>query len=342
MEKRVNDFAPRDGILRVRLVGHASSQRCKSDAFIITFNDMVWLVDGGMRGNTDSYERLLELRQAWLGDSRRNAVESEDYKLHITWLVSHFHLDHVQTTIAHTLKSPYIVLDEAIIPPDTLLPADYPMNDDAYFRPMLKEVAEKYQKGAKISTVPVGRDGLSRFTSGGLTLDILPPECDWGTPENIGIMTELYSDGVRDDKRASITVMNSNCLWFVLRMAGRSILLTGDTMKRFPDRSDEPYDRMFRYYSDIIGSHIDIAKWTHHGIARDEAAELVHSLTPEYIIITTVERETASVKYAAAYPDDPARLVRVGAADELLRIDPDGCITHVTGCDVFADFGGKG
>lgn len=340
MEKRVNDFAPHDNILRVRLVGHASAERCKSDAFIITYNDMVWLVDGGMRGNLDSYERLLELRQAWLGD-RRHAVEDEKYKLHITWLVSHFHLDHVQTTVAHTLKSPYIALDEAIITPVTELPPEYPMNDDAYFRPMMGEVIAKYQPGAGITVVDAGRTGIDRRTCGELSLDILPPECDWGTPENIRFMAELYSGGLSDDKRASITVINSNCIWFVFRFAGRSILLTGDTMKRYPDRPDEPYDRMHRLYSDIIGSHVDIVKWVHHGIARDEAAAYVHALSPEYIVITTAERETASEKFAADYPDNEYTVVRVGVADELFRIMSDGSVTEDTGVDIFADIRGE-
>lgn len=341
MEKRVNDFAPHDNILRVRLVGHASAERCKSDAFIITYNDRVWLVDGGMRGNLDSYERLLELRQAWLGD-RRHAAEDEKYKLHITWLVSHFHLDHVQTTVAHTLKSPYIALDEAVIPPVTELPPEYPMNDDAYFRPMTEEVIAKYQPGAGITVVDAGRTGIDRRTYGELSLDILPPECDWGTPENIGFMAELYSGGLRDDKRASITVINSNCIWFVFRFAGRSILLTGDTMKRYPDRADEPYDRMHQLYSEIIGSHVDIVKWVHHGIARDEAAACVHALSPEYIVITTAERETASEKFAADYPDNECTVVRVGAADELFRIMSDGSVTEDTGVDIFADIRGEG
>ena len=35
MEKRVNDFAPHDNILRVRLVGHASAERCKSASGVV-------------------------------------------------------------------------------------------------------------------------------------------------------------------------------------------------------------------------------------------------------------------------------------------------------------------
>ena len=155
-------------------------------------------------------------------------------------------------------------------------------------------------------------------------------------------MAELYSGGLRDDKRASITVINSNCIWFVFRFAGRSILLTGDTMKRYPDRADEPYDRMHQLYSDIIGSHVDIVKWVHHGIARDEAAACVHALSPEYIVITTAERETASEKFAADYPDNECTVVRVGAADELFRIMSDGSVTEDTGVDIFADIRGEG
>ena len=205
-----------------------------------------------------------------------------------------------------------------------------------------EEIIAKYQPGAGITVVDAGRTGIDRRTCGELSLDILPPECDWGTPENIRFMAELYSGGLHDDKRASITVINSNCIWFVFRFAGRSILLTGDTMKRYPDRPDEPYDRMHRLYSDIIGSHVDIVKWVHHGIARDEAAACVHALSPEYIVITTAERETASEKFAADYPDNEYTVVRVGAADELFRIMSDGSVTEDTGVDIFADIRGEG
>lgn len=340
MEKRVNDFAPHDGILRVSLEGHASAKRCKSDAFIITYNDMVWLIDGGMRGNMESYERLLELRQAWLGKSRRHKVEDDDYKLHITWLVSHFHLDHVETTIAHTLKSPYIALDEAIIPPSTLLPADYPVNDDARFRPMTEAVVAKYCCGAKITVSDTGRAGMSRRTFSDVTLDIMPPTRDWGAPENIEKLTELYSGGVRDDKRASVTAINSGSMWFMFRVAGRSILFDGDTMKWSDDRDDEPYDEMGRCYADVIGSHVDIVKWSHHGIVRDPAVKYVSSLSPDYIIITSAERDSASARYAADHPGGKAVIVRVGADDELLRIHPDGRIEHASGISISADIGG--
>ena len=333
----VNDLAPHDDVLRIRCVGHASAERCKSDAFIITYNENVWLIDGGMRGNYDSLCRMLELRQAWLGN-RRHDVDNEKYKLRFTWLASHFHLDHVQETVVHILKSPYFELDEAVIPPPTLLPAKYPMNDDAYFRPMLEKVIEKYQPNAKITAVTAGRGGYERRTAGGMTLDILPPECDWGTPENIGIMTELYSDGVRDDKRASITVINSNCLWHVFGAAGRKVLFTGDTMKRFDDRSDEPYDRMAELWRDVIGEHVDVAKWVHHGIARDTAAAHMHALTPEYIIITSAERETASGVFAERYPHDGAEFVRIAQDDVTFRIHPDGNIEVIVGSDVYADF----
>lgn len=73
----VNDLAPHDDVLRIRCVGHASAERCKSDAFIITYNENVWLIDGGMRGNYDSLCRMLELRQAWLGN-RRHDVDNEN------------------------------------------------------------------------------------------------------------------------------------------------------------------------------------------------------------------------------------------------------------------------
>ena len=44
-----NDFAVRDGILRVHLIGHGEEPP-KSDAFLLEYNGALVLIDGGLIG----------------------------------------------------------------------------------------------------------------------------------------------------------------------------------------------------------------------------------------------------------------------------------------------------
>lgn len=178
--KTANEFARKDGILRVRCVGHAVGRHPKSDAFIITLNDRVWLIDGGMRGNYDAYERLLDLREAWIG-KKSSGVDDETCKLHITCLISHFHVDHVQELVSHILKSPYIAVDEIVFPPETALRPEASRNEDYYYRNVIRETLAEYQPYTKISVLRYGLSGAVHTEYDGLTLDMLPPDSDWGT-----------------------------------------------------------------------------------------------------------------------------------------------------------------
>lgn len=336
----VNELAPRDGVLRVRCVGHATGRPVKSDGFIITLNDRVWLIDGGMRGNYDAYERLLDLREAWLGRKNR-ANDCEECKLHITWLISHFHVDHVQETIAYILKSPYIAVDEIYIPPETVTDPSLEKNEDGYYRPMIYGALEKYQPYACVHRLNYGHDGVVRIEADGMTLDILPPDSDWGTPEKLELISEIHFKGSSAGHHPEIKTMNSNTVWHLFRYAGRSLLFTGDSNKNDAGRSDESVDVMSAIYADMIGDRIDAVKWPHHGIARDAAAGFIHSLDPEYILISTAETETASAEYSRLYPDAKTEYVRIGNEDETFYITPDGNLSVAGGSDVFADFAAK-
>ncbi len=336
-DQRVNDLAPRDGVLRVRCVGHAPGKQKKSDAFIITLNDKVWLIDSGMRGNYDAFCRLLDLREAWLGRKSRG-VDLEERKLHITWLLSHFHVDHVQEAIVHILKSPYIAVDELYIPPKTDLDPSLTKNEDAFFRPLLYSTLEKYQPKARVFELSYGIDGVMHRESDGVTLDILPPDKDWGTPEIMDFISDVHFGGNSAGHHLEVKSINSNSVWHLFRFAGKSLLFTGDSNKCDAEHSDEVVDIMAAEYADIIGGHIDVVKWPHHGLMRDAAAGFVHSLSPDYIMFSTGELETASGAYSGLYPDTDVRYVRVCNEDETFYITPDGHISERTGSDVFSDF----
>ena len=335
--KTANEFARKDGMLRVRCVGHAVGRHPKSDAFIITLNDRVWLIDGGMRGNYDAYERLLDLREAWIGKKSRE-VDDETCKLHITCLISHFHVDHVQELVSHILKSPYIAVDEIVFPPETALRPEASRNEDYYYRNVIRETLAEYQPDTKVSVLRYGLSGVVHTEYDGLTLDILPPDSDWGTDKKLDLLTEIHFGGNAGGHSISIKSINSNSVWHLFRFGGKRLLFTGDSNKNDTERSDESVDLMAAEYSDILGGHIDVLKWPHHGCVRNAAAGFMHSMTPEYIVITTAELETASAEYTERYPDDEAKLMRLASEDIVFYVTADGNLTVRCCSDVFADF----
>ena len=64
----------------------------------------------------------------------------------------------------------------------------------------------------------------------------------------------------------------------------------------------------------------------------------MNSMTPEYIVITTAELETASAEYTERYPDDEAKLMRLASEDIVFYVTADGNLTVRCCSDVFADF----
>ena len=82
-----NDFAARDGILRVHLIGHGEEPP-KSDAFLLEYNGSFTLIDGGLSGCPASLEYLLNIRRKLLSEHSARQ-EDTNCRLRIRVMISH-------------------------------------------------------------------------------------------------------------------------------------------------------------------------------------------------------------------------------------------------------------
>jgi hypothetical protein len=81
---------------------------------------------------------------------------------------------------------------------------------------------------------------------------------------------------------------------------------------------------MWKIWGEKIGSP-DIAKWPHHGQARDNADLVMHAMDPAYIL-TTTNCESASVRYAEAFPDHKTRFFNCADRDVIIDVAADGAL----------------
>ena len=95
-------------------------------------------------------------------------------------------------------------------------------------------------------------------------------------------------------------------------------------MKRTRGITEESVDRMWALYKDTIGTP-DVAKWPHHGQARDNADLIMHEMNPDYIL-TTTNCESASVRYAEVFPDHKVRFFNSAESDVIIEVTPGGAL----------------
>ena len=117
-EKEINSFysslARTDGVLRGIFVSHPA-EITKSDCFIFVINRQVLLNDAGMTGCTDALDRLVRIR----GEVNPGG------KLGITWILSHFHVDHVAAAIETLIPDERFSFNDVYLPPLSKLDPKY-------------------------------------------------------------------------------------------------------------------------------------------------------------------------------------------------------------------------
>ncbi len=253
----------------------------KSDAFYImntTPNGLeIILIDGG-RANRHCREELLQLRadiltRAGLADE----IDKSTYLLHLKVLISHFHGDHVNELMENIAPCSYkLRLDAVYYPAATQLPrgGEYNNdgNDDIMKRyKLLESVKVHYVKYCEKYEVPFGETMDVPTSLGALRLYASP--VDWGEGEHLKWMEEYHFAAKPQNiyNGMGTEVLNGNCLWARMEYAGHSVLFTGDTNKKFEDRTDEAYDLFIQKYGEELRS--DIVKFPHHGRGRDAAAQ---------------------------------------------------------------------
>ena len=307
-----HDFTLRDDVLRIVCLAHPDVT--KSDGFIFALNGHYILHDGGMTKTTFALDALLKLREA----------EGVDV-LHFDWFISHYHIDHVCGPIENIISDPRFAIDTVVLPPHNALPADLPHGDSKY-SPRIEAALRECHPNVKRIEVHYHSDDPSTilYNFGGAEIEILPPDTDWARPRELyEIIAKGYfdTDNIYEGK-VPTSVGNAASVWYVIRYGGKKVLFTGDSMKRTRGITEESVDRMWAIYKDIIGSP-DVAKWPHHGQARDDADLVMHEMDPDYIL-TTAHFEGASVRFSSVFPEHRARFFNSANKDVLISISADG------------------
>jgi hypothetical protein len=247
--------------------------------------------------------------------------------LHFDWLISHYHIDHVCGPIENVICDSRFAIDTVVLPPHNALPEDMPHGDTKY-SPRIEAAIREFHPNCRRIEVHYHSENPSTilYNFEGAEIEILPPDTDWSRPRELyEIIAKGYFD--TDDiynPKVPTSVGNTASVWYLIRYAGKKILFTGDSMKRTRAITEESVDRMWAIYKDIIGRP-NIAKWPHHGQARDDADLVMHEMDPEYIL-TTAHFEGASVRYNKVFPENNVRFFNSSESDVLMSIASDGTI----------------
>lgn len=283
----VNTFGKGEAQVSLSFLEHPSQE--KSDGFILTARTEktleVWISDGGF-ATGESLAQILDLRKKLMekGGLLRE-IDNPRYKLEVTYLVSHFHIDHINEGIFHILPCPFIHVKRVYYPHISVYAQDTNhdenSNGDIGLRTRFMLSQKAYQPLADMVDMDFDVCRTVPFGAGKITL--MMPDCDWGTEENRLKVADFYEHAeMTEEKRRKampVQVVNSNCLCARIEFANRSMLLTGDAMKK-TERDGEPFDLLVKQYAHLMRA--DIVKYPHHGQARNPAWKVIrdHMLIP--------------------------------------------------------------
>lgn len=293
----VNALARGEKALTVRFPAHRDN---KSDGFLLLDQGDkgldVFLADGGL-ATGESLQALLSLRERILTENGLAAqVKSPRYKLEITLLISHFHIDHVNALIQQVLPCrKFIRIKAAYYPQISAYAKDknhlLAHDGDVSHRANFLRVAACYQPLMEKREIPFAQTLCLPLQNGELQFFAQPK--DWGEAEGVQFFKDHYhkNDPQKAFDSLSVAVVNANSLWMRAQAYGKSVLLTGDTTKKFA-QYEEALDVMIARYGDMLRS--DIVKMPHHGFKRNKAVPLVvqHLLrrsADECVVLTALE-----------------------------------------------------
>lgn len=316
----VNKFMPETDNLELFVAG---CEVKKQDGFVFSYKGEIFVLDGGTKNTGDDsvFTYLTNLRNELLPEGVFET--DENYKLKITVVISHFHTDHMNTYIHDIIPSPYIEIDSVYLTEQSVFEKTelYNICDPYYYsdgvietkgRIKFLSLLEEYSPETKTIYVPFGETMQIKSEDGKIVFDLFAPSEDWGTPERASHLLDIYYDGGKSGSTAADfpkAVVNSNSMWMKVTYGDRSMLFTGDVMKKAknayspdsPNYADEPFDVMLSYYANKYGDDVfdtDVVKFPHHGQVRAEASKGVFEVfAPEFIICTAMNfRETTIAK----------------------------------------------
>lgn len=292
----VNGFGKGAPQVSLSFLSHPSQE--KSDGFILTARTEkeleVWISDGGFASG-ESLGQILDLRRKLMEKGGLQAeIDNPRYKLSVTYLVSHFHIDHINEGIFNILPCPFLHVKRVYYPHISVYAKDTNhdenANGDKGLRTRFMLSQKAYQPLAEMVDMPFGACRVVPFGAGHITL--MMPDCDWGTKENLLKLSDFYEyAAMTEEKRRHampVQVVNSNCLCARIEYAARSMILTGDAMKR-TTREDEPFDLLAQQYAAFMRG--DIIKYPHHGQGRNPAWKIIKERMlipgPEAMVVLT-------------------------------------------------------
>lgn len=323
----LNDYMDSDNNLSVFAAG---CENAKQDGFVFTYNNEILVLDGGAKNTGDDsvFTHLMKIRKELLPDGVDES--DENYRLKITAVISHFHTDHMNTYIHDIIPSSYIEIDRVYLTEQSVFENTelYNICDPFYYsdgaidtkgRLKFLNILGEYSPDTQIVYVPFGETMQIKSADGKIIFDLFAPSEDWGTPENAEHLLDIYYDGGKKSDTATDfpkAVVNSNSMWMKVTFGERTMLFTGDVMKKAknayspdsPDYAEEPFDVMLSYYADKYGKDVfdtDIVKFPHHGQVRPEASKGVFEVfTPEFVICTAMNFRETTILNAKKFWDE--------------------------------------
>jgi len=327
-----NEFAKKDGMLRVHMIAHGETP-AKSDAFVLEYNGAYILIDAGVPENDASLQYLLNIRRTLLAD-HPELIDDPSCRLRLTCMASHIHVDHIGGLFTYIFSSPYLEVDAFYLPPDSAMDpyfSSFDSDGDLKYRSLLDAAQKEYQPQAKVITHDFGAENRFSFhmvegDESSPVITVCPAYTDYGIGEKVEHLIDLYCEGNRDDKKIAILAVNNCSDWFHVRYGERTFLFTGDTTKKVDPSAVEMAGEMTDVYLPILGS-VDVLKYVHHGYARDAAAEDMMRFAPKYVVVTTLIA-TGHHLIRQKFPDNPVKLLNCG--DQTYVFSTDGKNLSVT------------
>lgn len=322
----LNQFISNDDELELFV---ASCEVKKQDGFVFKYKQEIFIHDGGHKNTGDGsvYDYICKLRSSLLPDGIDE--DDENYKLKITVILSHFHTDHMNTYLYDIIPSPYFEIDTVYMPKQSVFEHTslYSVCDPKYYsdgvvttkgRLAFLEKLSEHSPETEVVCLDFGEVMQIKSDDGEVTFDMFAPSEDWGTQDRAQKILDLYYDGGKASNTAADfpkAVVNSNSMWLKISYKDRTMLFTGDVMKRAknayspdsPNYADEPFDVMLSYYAEKCGDDVfdvDIVKFPHHGQVRAEASKGVFEVfTPALIICTATDYKETTVEKAQKFWD---------------------------------------
>lgn len=311
----------------------ASCEEKKQDGFVFKYKQKIVIHDGGHKLVNDgsTYKYLCDLRSSLLPEGV--SEDDENYKLKLTLVISHFHTDHVNSLIHTIVPSPYFEIETVYMPEQSVFEntsyySDPKYCDTFYYadggttkkgRLLFLEKLSEFSPNANVICIGFGETAQFTSDDGHVIFDMFAPSQDWGTQSNAEKLLDLYYDGGTSSSTAEDfpkAVVNSNSMWLKVTYGERTMLFTGDVMKKCVDSYEpdsvsymgEPFDLMLSYYAEKCGEDVfdvDVVKFPHHGQVRPKASKGVFEVfNPSLVVCTAVNYKTTTVEAAKEFWDN--------------------------------------